>query len=248
MNICLFDIDGTLIDTGGAGTAAIFSTVLEQFGVDPLEGHVSVAGRSDRMIVRELFLLHGIEDSIANWNRFVTTYVQALRANLARRNGRVLPGVTELLERLRQRSDVALGLLTGNLEEGARLKLEYFGILHHFAFGGFGDHHLDRNDIARDALAAARTHLDGTASVENVWVLGDTPNDILCARVIGARAVSVATGTYSFDQLQAGKPDLLLDDLSDPGPVLALLQSQARRTDASFRNNQEVENRPVDRR
>ena len=117
---------------------------------------------------------------------------------------------------------MAVGLLTGNVAEGARVKLEYYGLAHYFAFGAFGDDHLNRDDVARDALAAARTHVSPDVSPEQVWVIGDTPLDIECARAIGAHVLAVATGVHTAAELAAERPDLLLGDLSDVQRVLEL--------------------------
>jgi phosphoglycolate phosphatase len=127
-----------------------------------------------------------------------------------------------LLRQLHGRRDVALGLLTGNIRAGARIKLGHFGLFDYFAFGGFGDHHLDRDDVAREALAEVKARFDGTVAPERIWVVGDTPLDIRCARAIGARAVAVTTGWHSRAELEPHGPDLLLDDLSDPTPLLRL--------------------------
>lgn len=223
MKVIFFDIDGTLIKTGGAGQDAMMAAIMEEFKLEGLSGQVPVSGRSDRAITRDLFLEHGIEDSDANWQRFISAYVSGLKANLPHRNGRVLPGVTDLLEQLVQRTDVALGILTGNIRSSARVKLEYFGLDQHFLFGGYGDDHPDRNDIARDAMVAAHRHLDGKFDPDGVWVIGDTPNDVRCARAIQARVLAVATGLHDAKELEACHPDLLLDDLSNPEPFLKLL-------------------------
>jgi phosphoglycolate phosphatase-like HAD superfamily hydrolase len=116
-----------------------------------------------------------------------------------------------------------LGLLTGNVREGARKKLEHYQLDHHFAFGAFGDGHADRNDVARLALRESRNHVGGEINCERIWVVGDTPLDVRCARSIGASAVAVATGHHTRDQLQAAQPDLLLNDLTDPTPLLRAL-------------------------
>jgi phosphoglycolate phosphatase-like HAD superfamily hydrolase len=220
MHVCLFDIDGTILLSGGAGRAAMEAALASEFGVPDSSGSVPFSGRTDRAIARDLFSLHGIEDSGQNWQRFLTAYLHHLPTCLAGYQGKVLPGIAALLERLAARGDVAVGLLTGNVREGARLKLGHYALAHHFAFGGFGDHHLERNEVAREALAAVHGHLKGPVDLQRIWVIGDTPLDILCARSIGARAVAVATGWHSLDELAAGQPDLLLADLSDPAPFL----------------------------
>src|SRR5207244_1852351 len=105
--------------------------------------------------------------------------------SLNRHNGRVLPGIVALLQTLRSRQDAALGLLTGNVRAGARVKLGHYGLFEHFAFGGFGDLHFDRDDVAREALAETRTHVGAHVPPERIWVIGDTPLDVRCARAIG---------------------------------------------------------------
>jgi phosphoglycolate phosphatase len=211
MHVLLFDIDGTLIHSGGSGVEALRLAFREVFASSPPET-IATAGRTDRGIARELFHWCGVEDSAENWDRFRTAYLRHLREQLPRRPGRILPGVPALLTRLAIRSDVVLGLLTGNVAEGARLKLEYFGLNHHFAFGGYGEVAPERNDVAEQALAAARQTLDGAVHPGRLWVLGDTPLDIQCARHIGARAVAVATGPHAKRELAQAQPDVLLDD------------------------------------
>jgi phosphoglycolate phosphatase-like HAD superfamily hydrolase len=127
-----------------------------------------------------------------------------------------------LLERLRGCEKSAVGLLTGNVRAGARVKLGHFDLYHHFAFGGFGDDHLCRNDVAREALAAVQRHLNGDFAADRIWVIGDTPLDIRCARAIGARVAAIGTGFHALDELASEQPDLLLADLSDPEPLLSL--------------------------
>jgi phosphoglycolate phosphatase-like HAD superfamily hydrolase len=215
MHVCLFDIDGTLINTGGAGSAAIAQAFGQMADVDGLDG-VHTVGRTDRGIAADLFSVHGVEPSADNWQRFRAAYLEHLRANLEQREGRVLAGVVELLEHLACRDDVAVGLLTGNVAEGARIKLEYYNLMQHFAFGGFGDEHPDRDDVAREALRVAQTHLNRPISGENVCVIGDTPHDIRCARAIGAKALAVSSGFCSAQELNTAEPDLLVESLADP--------------------------------
>jgi len=222
MRIFLFDIDGTLLSSGGAGKAAMEAALASEFGVTEIRGRVPFSGRTDRAIGQDLFRHHGIEDTPDNWQRFLTAYLRHLPGCLASHDGRVLPGIAALLEQLAGAEDVAVGLLTGNVRDGARVKLGYYDLFHHFAFGGFGDVHLERNDVAREALTAVQRHLGQPVSPEQVWVIGDTPLDVRCARSIGARALAVATGWHSLADLAAEKPDLLLADLSDAVPLLNL--------------------------
>lgn len=222
MHVCLFDIDGTLIQTGGAGKAALFEALRTGFGIPQPTDQVAIHGRTDRGITRDLFLHHGIADRAEHWERFRDEYLRHLPDQMSRREGAVLPGIAALLDRLHARDDVVLGLLTGNTRAGANLKLKHFELERYFDFGGFGDEHLDRIDVAREALAAAHGRLSGPVDINRVWVIGDTPGDVRCGRAIGAKVVAVATGDSSHDELQATKPDHLARDFSDVEAVYAL--------------------------
>jgi phosphoglycolate phosphatase-like HAD superfamily hydrolase len=224
MHVCLFDIDGTLISSGGAGKAALEAALASEFGISKLIGKLELSGRTDRAITRDLFALHTIEETPRNWQRLLDAYLAHLPACLTATAGRVLPGIAALLDQLHVRDDVLVGLLTGNVRSGARVKLGHFGLFDYFTVGGFGDHHFDRDDVAREALAEVQRHLDGRACPERIWVVGDTPLDVRCARSIGARAVAVCTGWHSRDELAAHEPDLLLTDLADPEPLLTRWQ------------------------
>jgi phosphoglycolate phosphatase-like HAD superfamily hydrolase len=224
MHVCLFDIDGTLISSGGAGKAALEAALAEAFGMAPVTAKLELSGRTDRAICRDLLRHHGLDDSAENMSRLMGAYLRHLPDCLNRKGGRVLPGVEALLSTLRQRDDVHLGLLTGNVRSGAVVKLGHFGLYDHFAFGGFGDDHYDRDDVAREALAAVHRHCNGATKPDRIWVIGDTPLDVRCARAIGARAVAVATGWHSREELAGCEPDLLLNDLSDATELLKRLQ------------------------
>lgn len=198
------------------------SALATEFNVPADSRGVPYSGRTDRSITQDLFRSHGIDATDDNWRRFLASYLGHLPGCLARHQGRVLPGIADLLTRLTAQNHVVMGLLTGNVRDGARLKLGHYGLYQHFRFGGFGDHHFDRNDVACEALAEAERHLDGTIERGRFWVIGDTPLDIRCARHIGARVVAVATGWHPVEELAAAEPDLLLADLSDPAPLLEL--------------------------
>lgn len=222
-HVVLFDIDGTLLSTGGAGQRAMERALHTAFGLDECMHEILAAGRTDRAITLDLFRQHGIEDAPDNRMRFWNEYLGHLPDTLAELDGRVLPGILEVLEILLRRGDTALGLLTGNLRQGAAVKLRHYELDHHFQFGGYGDEHFERDDVARFALAEANRFLDRSLSPDSISVVGDTPSDVRCARAIGARAVAVATGIFSRTELEGSAPDCLLDDFSNPDAWLEQL-------------------------
>ena len=221
--VVLFDIDGTLINTGGAGRAALEQALLNEFGIETPE-QVPVMGRTDRGITGSLFEAHQIEDSEENWIRFRDAYLAAVPHTLPTKQGLVLPHVPEVLDHLSQQSNVELGLLTGNLDDGARIKLSYYGIYHHFegGCGGYGDVSTNRDDVARSALDCVQQRFP-SVEPEHIWVVGDTPLDIACSRAIGAKCVALTTGTFSAEELAPHQPDLLLDSLGDEAFLQAIL-------------------------
>jgi phosphoglycolate phosphatase-like HAD superfamily hydrolase len=221
MIICLFDIDGTLISTGGAGQAAM-ARAIASFGLAPETDDIAFSGRTDREIVRDLFLHHDIADTADNVTRFCDEYIRQLAFTLRARPGSVLPGVRDLIDLLAPRSELVVGLLTGNLRRGAEGKLRHYELMDYFAFGAYGDHHLDRNHVAHEALAAAREHTQTSVSPDQVWIIGDTPRDVLCARAIGANVIAVATGAYSAAELGQSQPDILLENMESEGDVAAI--------------------------
>ena len=223
MHIILFDIDGTLINTGGAGIASLWQAFLSEFDVQKPDREFDFRGWTDRGIVSELFKAHDIENSPQNWQRFLQGYLQHLPTNLVKRQGIALSGVFSLLEKLQSRPNVLLGLLTGNVQQGAQIKLTHYELASYFEFGGYGDCHHDRNDVAKESLQAARVHLSQDVKITSTWVIGDTPQDIRCARAIEAQAVAVATGSYSSQELSNAKPDLLFEDLVEVELLLDLL-------------------------
>jgi len=224
MHVCLFDIDGTLLHTRGAGMAALREGLRAAFGVAEPTDQVAIHGRTDRGITRDLFRFHGIDDVPEHWERFRDAYLHVLPASLAQRSGKVLPGIVALLDMLAARDDVAVGLLTGNTRQGAQIKLAHYGLDRYFDFGGFGDNHFERDDVAREALSVVTRRLNGRVDLARVWVIGDTPTDISCGRAIGARTIAVATGNHTRDELAAARPDHLALDFADPQPILALLK------------------------
>lgn len=218
MRVLLFDIDGTLIRSGGAGKAAMEAGLKSAFNVREIRGHVPYSGRTDPGIGRELLATHDIEPTDANVGKLHAAYLACLPEWLNRMQGNVLPGVREALRR--ERRGAIVGLLTGNIRSGAEVKLRHFGLWEHFPFGGFADGLCDRDDVARRAVVEAEAYVGKTIDHSDIWVIGDTPLDVKCARAIGAKAVVVATGWHEHEELVAAEPDHLLPDFTHAGELL----------------------------
>ncbi len=227
MKLLLFDIDLTLISTDGAGRRAMNRAFSDLFGKQNGLDQVSFAGRTDPAIFREGMAHLGEEWTQDAQNRFQRRYLDLLHAEVQKpAPGRHLkPGVPELLDILAERSDVTLALLTGNWAEGARIKLEHFNIHHYFEFGAFSDDSAIRSDLPGVAAARYREKYGAEINPSDVFVIGDTPRDVECARPFGAVAVAVATGFSTLEELSAAQPDFLFQDLSDADKFLALLEA-----------------------
>jgi phosphoglycolate phosphatase-like HAD superfamily hydrolase len=192
---------------------------------DALAG-MTFAGRTDRAIVFEAFGLLGIDRSQAALDRLRDAYLEHLAAELghALEGARVLPGVTGILDALEMHSDVGVGLLTGNFERGAAIKLDHFDLWRRFGFGAFGDAHEDRRALVPIAIEAAEAATGVRIPASDVVVIGDTPLDVDCARAHGAISVAVATGPYGREQLTDAGADLVIETLEDAAAVLRLLR------------------------
>jgi phosphoglycolate phosphatase-like HAD superfamily hydrolase len=225
--IVLFDVDGTLIRSGGAGVRAMNAAFQRLYGVTGVMGGVTLAGRTDRAIVGDVLRSIGVEATPAEVARVRAAYIDDLRVEIERpvaEPGAVLPGVEALLDAIGTLAHIRVGLLTGNFELGAAVKLGHFDLWRRFAFGAFGDDHVDRRALVPVARAAAtRAGVPAPPSCR-VVVIGDTPLDVDCARAHGARAVAVATGPYDRSLLAAAGADLVLDTLADADVVTRWLQ------------------------
>jgi phosphoglycolate phosphatase-like HAD superfamily hydrolase len=223
IRLVLFDIDGTLIHTGGAGVKAFARALASEFGVPDGTQRLKFGGRTDFSLVRELFTAHQIESSAENFDRFFKAYVLCLQQTIVNCNGGACPGVLDFFHSLRSRPRPPLtGLLTGNIKKGARIKLERFGLWKHFPFGGFADDHEERDQIAAAALRRGRRRLGRGLRGQEVLVIGDTPLDIRCGRSIGAKVLAVATGGASLEDLQRHNPDWAVPDLTHIHPERVL--------------------------
>jgi phosphoglycolate phosphatase len=221
--LLLFDIDGTLIHSAGAGVESLRLALNERFRIDDDLTDIEIAGRTDSGIVMSILNKHRIPATNENIASFLDSYVHFLSQELPRRAGQILPGVLELLKKLKTRPHLILALLTGNVSRGARLKLEHHGVWHFFEFGAFADDHHDRNQLGSFAQARAREKHGAEFQADQIDVIGDTPRDIECGKAFGARTVAIATGSWPRQELAAHQPDFLFDDLSKVDEVIHIL-------------------------
>lgn len=215
VRLVLFDIDGTLIRTGGAGVKAFAKVFETEFhAVDGFE-RLKFAGRTDFGLLREFFGFHQIPLSPENFRRFFDCYVFWLEHFLHQTRGEVCPGVGVFLRDLEALPrPPLLGLLTGNIRLGAEIKLRHFSLWTRFSTGGFADDHEDRDQIAAVARERGVRILGEALRPDQVLVVGDTPLDIRCARAIGAKALAVATGGCTLEELRQHKPDWAVENLT----------------------------------
>lgn len=224
--ILLFDIDGTLIESAGAGGGALLESLSRQFGVQNPQ-RVPLHGRTDRGILDELLEANGLEPNPENRARFRGAYFDCLPDILAARSGRVLPGVRELLDGLSEIPGAVKSLLTGNMERSAWMKLRHFALAQHFSGGIFGDEHACRKALGGQALAMLERQGHRSISASEVVVIGDTTLDVECAKAIGCRVLAVCTGGCSRDQLVEHGADHVVDDLTDTDHLIAWLLNPA---------------------
>ena len=221
--LLLFDIDGTLLTSGGAGERALRLGFHDRFGINDDLATVEIAGRTDSGIVRQMLAAHRLPATPENIAAFFDGYLHHLAREIPRTPGRLLPGILPLLDALQPREDIVLALLTGNLARGAEIKLRHYGVWHYFEFGAFADDHHDRDQLGHFAKARALAHHGLDFPSERIFVLGDTPHDITCARAIDAQAIAIATGKFTRAELTTHAPDFLFDNLADVSEVLAAI-------------------------
>lgn len=223
--LLLFDIDGTLILSGRAGLRALDQAFAHATGIAGAFDGINAAGRTDGYLLEEAARRAGIALEPAARTAIQERYFQALADEIQRPGeGRkmVMPGVRPLIAALHARDDVVLALLTGNFQRSARIKLEYFDLWSPFRFGAFADDASDRNHLVPIALGRARD-AGHAPHADRVVVIGDTPLDVECAKAGGVRALGVATGSHSIEELREAGADHALEDLSDTETVLELL-------------------------
>ncbi len=227
MRLVLFDIDGTLLLTHGAGMRALNRAFEANHVLPDAVKTVHPDGKTDPQIVREIMRICGRDSECTSemFADFFTSYVSFLKEEMAVCTQlRIMPGVRELLARLAGEPDFCVGVATGNIEEGAWLKLRHARLLSFFHFGGFGSDAEDRTEVIRRAIVRG-TALVTPRPVEAAFVIGDTPRDVIHGKAAAARTIAVATGTYSLETLQSHEPDLAVATLEEIETVMDLLKS-----------------------
>ena len=219
----LFDIDGTLMNFHGAGRRSFVQTLEKVFGWRDEIAYIEFHGNTDLNVLRQIFAAHGAELTAAKQRDFFAALAEELELLSAGAPTTCHPGVAKLLAALAADERVALGIVTGNIESTARIKLRSAGLGGFFRHGGYSDDHADRADIARQALARLRAELPSGADFSAVWIVGDTPFDIAAAHAIGARCLAVATGRPTLAELRAAGADHVLENLANTAAVLDIL-------------------------
>jgi len=226
--IALFDIDGTLIVTGGTGRRSVNRAFGKLHGRADACDSFGFDGMTDQLIARSGLEAIGVEVTPAAVDAWIAEYLIALEDEVARADParfRLLPGMQSAIDAAHA-AGMAVGLGTGNVREGARIKLERVGVHHHFRFGGFGCDAEARPDVIRIGAERGAAELGVPLAECGVVIIGDTPRDVHAARSIGAECIAVATGTYSVDQLREAGADFVFPDFSEPVALAALIANR----------------------
>jgi phosphoglycolate phosphatase-like HAD superfamily hydrolase len=220
-SLILWDIDGTLVNMDRAGERALLVAIKELYGRDLGENlPVDLRGRTDTSISRDLLEYLGVLATAEEKARFQAAYLSHVPKTLPAGKARVLAGIREALDAIHAHPEIHQALLTGNLREGAKLKLSYLDIWQYFEFGAFADDSHIRDELGPFALARAKEKLGIDFPPERVWIIGDTPHDIACGKAIGAKTIAVATGAFSVAELSALTPTHTFADLTDTQALL----------------------------
>ncbi|WP_432401943.1 HAD family hydrolase [Wukongibacter sp. M2B1] len=220
--LLIWDIDGTLIDSKGSGRRAMDEAFLNLFNIKEGFKGVNMAGRLDSQIIKKAFEINKIEEM--DFVRFLDKYEEMLKKELkCNTSSKVLPGINEILESTSSQENLFHVLGTGNCERGARLKLSHLGLDKYFEIGGFGDEDAKRWQIIKKAIDKAKTFYKADFSMKQIYVIGDTPLDIECGKILGIKSVAVATGGYSCDELEQYEPDYIFQSFEDFEEFLSIL-------------------------
>ena len=222
-SLLLWDIDGTLVYMDRAGERALLIAIRELYGRDLGESlPIDLRGRTDTSICRDLLAFLGVPATDAEQERFRAAYLDLLPTTLPLVKPHIKPGIIAALDAVHAHPEIHQALLTGNLLEGARLKLSYLDLWKYFDFGAFANDSHIRDELGPFALARAKEKLGIDFPRDRVWIIGDTPHDIACGKAIGAKTIAVATGAFSVAELAALNPTHALADLSDTEALLKL--------------------------
>ncbi len=230
MRLVLFDVDGTLITTGGAGMRAFYRALRLIFGVEVIDEAVRPDGKTDPLILKELLTHYGLTDRCGDKTRddLFSSYLSCLEDEMrrAKESGliRILPGVVGLLHMLSGHPDFCVGLVTGNLKRGAEIKLNHAGLDPYFRFGGYGSDSEDRTELTRIGIQRGMQTI-APSPVEDAFILGDTPLDIIHGHAAGVRVIAVASAGYGINDLRAYHPDMLVPDLTPAESILRFMQN-----------------------
>lgn len=222
MKLILFDIDGTLISAGGAGTRSLNKAFEEVLGIKDAFKNFEMAGKTDVQIIKEGLILKGIEPSTHLINDLIGSYLKNLSIEINNNSKHLKPGVKEFIEFIHYELKYPMGLLTGNLEKGARIKLEPFGLNYFFPIGAFGSDHEDRNQLLPIAVRRFFERFNNSIDFHQCVVIGDTPRDVACAKPYGAKVIAVATGPYSIEQLRTTDADIVVETLSEIDKIISI--------------------------
>jgi phosphoglycolate phosphatase-like HAD superfamily hydrolase len=226
--LILFDVDLTLIQTAGCGRRAFARAFQEITGIPDGVEKISMSGKTDTAILKEAISLSSLVDFNSEtkenfWKKYLLHLENELKKS---KEACISPGILKLLDSLVKNDSCKIGLLTGNIKLGAKIKLERFGLWSYFPTGGFGDDAEDRNTVARIAVSRCFENYHLFFEQQNIYVIGDSLLDIACAKAIKARAVAVATGVHKYEILKAQKPFAVFENFSNPEQVLRLIEAK----------------------